>query len=347
MAEAMNFVKGIKAGISIGDTLDAVDASIPRDAAPSAFETAWRNPVITQELVDAMLQSGFNMIRFPVSWTNHLGPEPDFLIQESWLDRIQEVVDYAYRRSAYVILNLHHENWNYPYYDNCQAACEKMKTVWEQICERFADYDEHLIFEAQNEPRKVGTEMEWNGGDEEGWEVVNATNRAFLATVRAGGGYNPKRYVMLPGYAANCTVGIRHIQVPEDERVIISVHAYEPYEFALEFPGRRTWNHDTEMIDSLMESLKELFTDKGIPVIIGEFGARNKDGNEDERAEWVKYYVTAAAAVGIPCAWWDNGLFEGSGELFGLFDRYNYSCVYPKVLAGIMYGKSLSSGTAH
>ncbi|MCM1026967.1 MAG: glycoside hydrolase family 5 protein [Roseburia sp.] len=338
MTEAMELVKKIRAGVSIGDTLDSVSASIPADAAPSAFETAWHNPVITQGLVDAILKSGFNLVRFPVSWSKHLGSAPDFRIQDSWLDRIQEVVDYAYGRGAYVILNLHHEDWNYPYYDNCQAACEKMKAVWGQICERFADYDERLIFEAQNEPRKVGTELEWNGGDEEGWEVVNATNRAFLETVRAAGGYNPERYVLLPGYAANCTTGIQHLQMPEDARAIVSVHAYEPYEFALEFPGRNTWDHDTEKIDSLMESLKELFTGKGIPVIIGEFGARNKDGNEDERAEWVRYYVDAAAAVGVPCVWWDNGRFEGNGELFGLFDRYDYRCVYPKVLDGLLRG---------
>ncbi len=335
MSEAMEFVKNIKVGISIGNTLDSTDGSLAREVAPSAFETAWHNPVITKSLVDTMLDSGFNLIRIPVSWTNHLGAAPDFVIEKSWLDRVQEVVDYGYERKAYIILNLHHEDWNYPYYDNCEAACRKMRAVWKQLCERFADYDEHLIFEAQNEPRKVGTEFEWNGGDEEGWEVVNTTNRAFLETVRTAGGYNPKRYVMLPGYGANCKVGIRHIAVPEDKRVIISVHAYEPYEFALQIPGRRNWNHDTEEIDRLMRDLKELYTGKGIPVIIGEFGAMNKENNEDERAQWVRYYVTAAAEIGVPCVWWDNGLFEGEGELFGLFNRSDGTCAYPEVLKAL------------
>ena len=336
MSDALNFVKKIKVGINIGNTLDATDADLPRDAEPSSFETAWFNPVITEELVDAMLKSGFNLIRIPVSWTNHMGPEPDYLIEKSWMDRVQEVVDYVYKRNAYIILNLHHEDWNYPYYDNCEAACRKMKAVWTQICERFADYDEHLIFEAQNEPRKIGTELEWNGGDEEGWKDVNITNRAFLETVRAAGGHNPDRYLMIPGYAANCTVGIGHIEVPEDPKVMISVHAYEPYEFALQIPGRKAWNHDTKVIDSLMQNLKELFIDKGTPVIIGEFGAMNKDGNEDERAEWVKYFRAAAGGIGVPCVWWDNGLFEGEGELFGLFNRHDCSCAYPKLLAGLV-----------
>ena len=313
MSEAMEFVKNIKVGISIGNTLDATDGRLKKDAAPSAFETAWHNPVITKRFVDSILDAGFNLVRIPVSWTNHLGEAPDFVIEKSWLDRVQEVVDYVYSRKAYIILNLHHEDWNFPYYDNCEAACRKIRAVWKQLCERFADYDEHLIFEAQNEPRKVGTELEWNGGDEEGWEVVNTTNRAFLETVRAAGGHNSGRYVMLPGYGANCKVGIRHIAVPEDKKVIISVHAYEPYEFALQIPGRRNWNHDTEEIDRLMRDLQELYTDRGIPVIIGEFGAMNKEDNEDERAEWVKYYVSAAAGMGFPCVCWEKVFFVGEG----------------------------------
>lgn len=335
MSEGMEFLKKIKAGISIGNTLDATDSRLPGDAAPAAFETAWFNPVITQELVDAMLNAGFSLIRIPVSWSAHLGSGPEFRIEESWLDRVQEVVDYVYRRKAFLILNLHHEDWNDPYYDNCEAACRKMKAVWGQICRRFADYDEHLIFEAQNEPRKRGTEWEWNGGDREGWEVVNRTNQAFLETVRAAGGFHGERWLMIPGYAANCREGIRHLQMPEDSRVIVSVHAYEPYEFALQIPGRKTWNGDTGPIDELMESLRELFTKRGIPVIIGEFGAMSKDGNQEERAEWAAYYVRAAAEIGVPCVWWDNGLFEGEGELFGLFDRRTGDCHYPRLLAAL------------
>lgn len=338
MTEALEFVKKIRAGLSIGNTLDATDDTLTADASPDRFETAWHNPVISQELVDTILKAGFRLIRIPVSWKNHFGPAPGFDIEERWLNRVQEVVDYAYKRGAYVILNVHHEDWNYPYYDNCEAACSRMRAIWRQIANRFADYDQHLIFEGQNEPRKVGTPLEWNGGDEEGWEVVNTTNHAFVETVRGCGGYNPERFLMIPGYGANCTVGIRHIELPEnDSRIIVSVHAYEPYEFALEIPGRSSWNHDTEVIDRLMKELKTLYIDKGVPVIIGEFGAMNKD-NASDRAEWVEYYVRAASEIGVPCVWWDNGLFEGDGERFGLFSRYDYSCAYPGVVDGLMKG---------
>ena len=335
---AMDIVKDMKIGWNIGNTLDSTRTDITRIDAPYKFETAWGNPKVTQEMVDAVLDAGFNVIRIPVSWTNHIGPEPEYLITESWMERVQEVVDYAYNKGAYVILNIHHEDWNYPYYDNLDRASAEMAAVWKQIAEVFKDYDEHLIFEGQNEPRKVGTSLEWNGGDEEGWEVVNKTNQVFIDTVRAAGGSNPYRMLMIPGYAANCSTGIEHIEVPEnDNRVIISVHAYEPYDFALNMSGRSEWNHDTDVIDRMMKDLRTRFLDRNIPVIIGEFGAMNKD-NEPDRAEWAEYYVSAAKQAGVPCIWWDNGLFEGNGERFGLFDRHTYECRYPDLLAALMRG---------
>lgn len=335
---AMDIVKDMKIGWNIGNTLDSTRTDLTRIDAPYKFETAWGNPKVTHELIDSVLDAGFNVIRVPVSWTNHIGPEPEYQITDSWMERVKEVVDYAYDKGAYVILNIHHEDWNYPYYDNLDRASAEMAAVWGQIAEVFRDYDEHLIFEGQNEPRKIGTPLEWNGGDAEGWEVVNKTNKVFIDTVRATGGSNPYRMLMIPGYAANCSVGIRHIEVPEnDNRVIISVHAYEPYDFALNTSGRSEWNHDTDAIDKLMKELQTRFLDKGTPVIIGEFGAMNKD-NESERAEWAEYYVSAAKKAGVCCIWWDNGLFEGDGERFGLFDRRTYECRYPQLLDALMRG---------
>lgn len=339
MTHAMDFVNKLRVGVSIGDTLDSFRDSIGYETEPAESETCWGNPVITEDLVKTYLKNGFNVIRIPVTWRKHIGPAPEYAIHEKWMARVKEVVDYVYQNGGYVILNIHHEDWNDPYYENRTSACDKMKRVWKQIAESFQDYDEHLIFEGQNEPRKIGTPMEWNGGDKEGWDVVNATNEVFVKTVRETGGRNRERFLMIPGYAANCTEGIRHIQIPkEDDRILVSVHAYEPYDFALKIPGRSTWNHDTEKIDTLMQDLKTLFLDHNIPVVLGEFGAMNKEDNEAEREEWVTYYVKAASAIGVPCIWWDNGRFQGKGELFGLFSRYNYQCAYPKVLNGLMKG---------
>ncbi|MBD5157712.1 MAG: glycoside hydrolase family 5 protein [Butyrivibrio sp.] len=332
--KASDIVSQMNLGISIGNSLDSTNSGIIRVDQPWKWETAWGNPKITEELVDALVDAGFTTIRIPVSWTDHLAPGPDYLIVESWMDRVQEVVDYAYDRGVYVILNLHHEDWNYPYYDNQEKACEIMEAVWRQIAERFKDYDEHLIFEGQNEPRKVGTSLEWSGGDKEGWDVVNATNKAFIETIRSSGGSNPYRMLMIPDYAANSAIAMEHLEVPEDDdRIIVSIHAYTPYNFALNANGSAEWNNDSDSqdIDTLMSSIKRLFTDKGIPVIIGEFGAVNKD-NAGARAEWLKYYMSAAKEIGVPCFWWDNGSFNSNGENLGFIDRRTYEIKYPELL---------------
>lgn len=332
---AVDIVKEMRMGWNLGNTLDSWRDDLASTEPTYKFETAWGNPETTQELIDTVSAQGFNVIRIPVSWRTHIGEAPEYKIEERWMQRVQEVVDYAYDRGVYVILNTHHEDWNDPYYDNEEVASAKMKAVWTQIADVFADYDEHLIFEGQNEPRKIGTSQEWNGGDQEGWDVVNRLNQVFIDTVRQSGGSNPYRMLMIPGYAANCWEGIKHIEVPEDDnRIIVSVHAYEPYDFALNMQGRSEWNQDTSAIDTIMGNLKTMFLDKGIPVIIGEFAAMNRD-NEEERAEWAMYYVSKAREIGVPCVWWDNGFFEGDGERLGLFDRKTYECVYPMVLEAL------------
>lgn len=341
---AKELVSGMKIGWNLGNTMDSLNSSALKTMPAVNWETAWGNPVTSRELIDAVIDRGFNVIRIPVSWNDHILVSENWKIEESWLDRVQEIVDYAYDSGAYVILNTHHESWYETYYDKEERSAEILQAVWSQIAERFQDYDEHLIFEGLNEPRKIGTDVEWNGGDEEGWDVVNYLNAVFIKTIRESGGNNPYRILMIPGYAANCWEGIKHITVPEDDKIIISVHAYEPYDFALNVQGRGTWDQDTANIDMIMKSLDELFISRGVPVIIGEFGAmyKNAENNEEERAKWAEYYVSAAAEIGVPCIWWDNGAFAGNGELFGLIDRKTCEWKYPLVVEGLMKGISQS-----
>lgn len=339
---AKEVVSCMRIGWNLGNTMDSLNSSAVKTMSASAWETAWGNPVTTKELIDAVVDEGFNVIRIPVSWNDHILVSDDWEIEEGWLDRVQEIVDYAYDNGVYVILNTHHESWYETYYDKEERSAQILTAVWSQIAERFKDYDEHLIFEGLNEPRKIGTSVEWTGGDQEGWDVVNHLNQVFIQTIRESGGNNPYRILMIPGYGANCWEGIKHIEVPDDPKIIISVHAYEPYDFALNIQGRGTWNQDTSNIDTIMNSLDTLFLSKGIPVVIGEFGAMYKDveGNEQERAAWAGYYVSAAAKKGIPCIWWDNGAFEGNGELFGLIDRETCEWKYPSIVEGLMQGSS-------
>ncbi len=333
---SMELVKEMKIGWNLGNTLDSTSDTLDITADASAFEMAWGAQYTSQVQIDTVLEAGFNVIRIPVSWENHIHDDENYTIESSWMDRVQEVVDYAYGRGAYVILNLHHEEWHYPSYDNEEAAKEKLIAVWTQIGERFADYGDHLIFEGMNEPRCKGAADEWTGNDE-AREVINNLNQAFVDTIRGLGGNNAMRHLMIPGYAASSwDVNLKAIRVPEnDDKIIVSVHAYIPYNFALNTGSGAVaeWNNDTTDIDTLMKNLEELFISKGIPVIIGEFGAMNRD-NTEERCEWVDYYVTAAKEIGVPCIWWDNHSFSGTGENFGLLETMglNMSWKYPELV---------------
>ncbi|MDE5992597.1 MAG: glycoside hydrolase family 5 protein, partial [Oscillospiraceae bacterium] len=273
-------VKEIKIGWNLGNTLDS-NGGTGVDS-----ETSWGNVLTTKEMITTVKNSGFNIIRIPTTWGIHM--DENNVVDEAWMNRVQEVVDYAYSQDMFVILNIHHEEWHDPYYETEAEATEKLKALWTQIGTRFAGYNEKLIFEGLNEPRKRNTGVEWNGGDDEGREVVNHFNAAFVETIRGLGGNNAKRHLMIPGYAASSTdSALKAIKVPEgDDKIIISVHAYTPYAFALsdDFSARKFSPDDPSANDIiyLMDTLKTTFIDKGTPVIIGEFGARAK-ANEDIR----------------------------------------------------------------
>lgn len=317
----MELVADMKVGWSLGNTLDA------HGKIGLMSEICWGNPRTTREMIDAVVDQGFNVIRIPVTWVGHVSAPPEYEINEEWMARVKEVVDYAYDRDVYVIINLHHEEWLYPSYENEEKIIQRVTALWKQIAEEFKDYDEHLIFEGLNEPRKIGTNVEWNGGDKEGQEVVNHVLAEFVKVVRESGGNNQLRHLMIPGYGASSSErAIKAIELPEDDKLIVSVHAYIPYDFALNTAGRAQWNNDTKDIDELMELLETKFICKEIPVIIGEFGAMNKENDED-RIAWVKYYISAAKKIGVPCVWWDNNAFTTDGENFGLLDRR--TCTFP------------------
>ncbi len=329
---SMELVADMKIGWSLGNTLDATGGI------GVSSEWAWGNPKTTQEMIDAILAKGFNVIRIPVTWQGHFGSAPEYKIHDVWISRVQEVVDYAYNKGAYVILNIHHEDWHFPSEENKEAASAQLAALWTQIANHFMDYDEHLIFEGLNEPRKKGTAVEWTGGDKEGRDVVNHFAQVFVDTVRATGGNNTLRHLMITGYAASSErKALEAIVLPDDDKLIVSVHAYTPYNFALNTAGTATWdiNKDNRDIDTVMSTIQDLFLSKGIPVIIGEFGAMNKE-NEAERVEWVTYYLTKAKEIGVPCVWWDNNVTTGDGEKFGLLDRRNLTFPYPNLVEAMM-----------
>lgn len=336
---AAELIAEMGAGWNLGNTLDA-----------EGGETAWGNPVTTQEMIDEVRKAGFNTIRIPTTWDGNIGEAPEYTVNSEWLDRVEEVVGYALKNDMYVILNTHHEtNWIKPQYDGLDDVKAKFSALWTQIATHFADYGDHLIFEGLNEPRIVGGTNEWNGGTEEGRDCLNQLNDTFVKAVRATGGNNSTRTLLITTFAAQPNAsGISDLVIPDDKYVGISIHAYTPYRFTYDSVGE-SWNA-TEFDDSCAAEIDRLFADldsafisKGIPVIITEYGAVSKMidkdwfiTNKEEVMKWASHYIGAAEKYGIPCVWWDNGYYKSGNELFGIFNRQELTWYLPEVVDAII-----------
>ncbi len=315
----------ITVGWNLGNSLDATGSGM-------SSETSWGNPKTTRELILKVKEAGFDAVRIPTTWYNHL--DSDFNISEEWIARVQEVVDYAYDEGMYVILNVHHENWNDPYESTLPDVKKKIKKLWTQIANRFESYGERLIFEGMNEPRWKNTEFEWNGGNAEGRRVVNAYNECFVETVRATGGNNRYRALMIPTYAASAN-GLDGFTVPQDKSVIVSVHAYSPYNFAMNPSGTTKFDpnntSDTQELTLLAGTLYDRFISKGTGVIIGECGTANKN-NYSDRVNWAGYFPKLFRSKGIPVFLWDNNAYGSGNETFGQLHRDTLVWEYPEYI---------------
>jgi endoglucanase len=352
--DAMKFVENLKLGWNLGNTFDANNDGRITDEL--VYEYTWCGVKTTKQMIDTLKQKGFNAIRIPVSWHNHVSGA-DFKISDAWLNRVQEVVNYCIDDGLYVILNIHHDidkAYYYPSSTYLENSKKYMTSIWSQVASRFANYDNHLIFEGINEPRLVGHTNEWwidinNADVVDSIKCINQLNQVFVNTVRATGSLNSSRYLMCPGYCASPDGATnQYFTLPTDisgnvNKLIVSVHAYSPYNFALQAisdGGIDYWsvNDATSVsgITSFMDTLYNKYTSKGIPLVIGEFGARNKNNNLQARVEFSSYYIAAARAHGITCFWWDNNAFTGTGELFGLFNRSTYQIAYPDIMEGML-----------
>ncbi len=318
---AQEAVMEMKIGWCLGNTFDAPQG-----------ETSWGMPMTTREMIAAVHDMGFNTLRLPVSWGLHTSGAPDYIIEESWFKRVETIVDYALELDMYVILNSHHDvDFYMPTRENADNAKAYIQSVWTQIAAYFADKDHHLIFETMNEPRAVGTSYEWwvdtsNADCLACLDVINELNQTALDAIRTGGGCNTERFVMVPGYAA-CPAGALsgRFKLPQDSaenKLIVSVHAYSPYNLCLNVnsPVTEFNTKDFAEVKSMMQSLYLRYVQKGIPVVIGEMGIINKNNPED-RYQWAKAYIAEAKKNGMVCCVWDNGVVSGSGELFGLLNR--------------------------
>jgi endoglucanase len=318
---AMEIVSQMGIGWNLGNTFDAHNG---RKVSVSSHETTWGNPRVTRELIHKVKEAGFKTIRIPVTWYPQLSNDGKYTINPDFLARVREVVDWAYEEGLFVIINVHHED-KWLNVKNLDTDYEKigvqLGAIWSQIADYFADYDQHLIFEGMNEPRMKGTSVEWNG-NEAGYAAVNYLAQVFVDTVRGNGkGHNGERALMIPGYAASSSSAVMtKIRIPQwnganAENIIVSVHCYTPYDFCLadtQVNFNRLYQTHTTEINMIFYNIKGHFLSKGIPVVIGETGATNKD-NPVARENWAYYMGKQAASFGVPIVIWDNGHNGNSG----------------------------------
>ncbi|QNU66065.1 cellulase family glycosylhydrolase [Ruminiclostridium herbifermentans] len=350
--DAMNFVKRLRLGWNLGNTFDAFNGTnITNDL---DYEISWSGIRTTKQMIDAVKAKGFNTVRIPVSWSVHVTGS-DYKINEQWMNRVQEVVNYCIDNKMYVILNTHHDcdksRGYFPSSQYLDRSRNYITKVWAQIAARFANYDEHLIFEGMNEPRLVGHANEWwpeltNAEVRDSINCINQLNQDFVNTVRAAGGKNANRYLMVPGYVASPDGATNdYFRLPNDSangKLIVSVHAYCPWEFcglAMAEGGKSTWNlydsKDQSEVTWFMDNVYNKYTSRGIPAIIGECGAVDKN-NLKTRVEYMSYYVGQARARGIVCVLWDNHNFSGTGELFGFLDRRSCQFRFEEIIDGMV-----------
>ena len=343
-------VEEMKFGWNLGNTLDSI---IWEQSGNNGLdsEISWGNPRTTEKMFEALAKKGIKTVRIPVTWRNHL-LDKRYTIDPQWMNRVKTVVDWALKYGLYVILNMHHDNSNwvenesisygqgyYPSLKDIQQSERFIYNVWRQIATAFNNgYDHHLIFEGLNEPRMAGHKYEWNYNHADpdcrlAANVLNEYMRLIVKAIRTTRGNNAKRFIMITPLAASFSSAINADVVfpddslynPQNNKLILSVHMYTPYNFALN--GDMAY---TEFIDMYREELYEDFVllykkyvSKGINVIIGEMGTINKN-NTDERIEWAKYFVKKARRFHMACVLWDNNAYDntkGASEVFGHFHR--------------------------
>lgn len=331
--ETLVFAQKLGTGWNLGNTLDAYSKE-KKSITVEESETQWHNPITTRQLFKTVKNAGFETVRIPVTWYGHL--DDNGTIDPKWLLRVSEVVDMALAQDLYVIINVHHDTWLDPGEDNYENGKKMIASVWGQIAYYFSEYDENLLFEGMNEPRLLDTANEWDEGTLFARDTINEYNNLFVKTVRDTGGNNQNRYLLITPYCSSTEEEvIRDLAVPKDLRVMVSLHAYIPYQFALNESGTSSWSADNEadvaQIDSFFSLVNQYYTSKGVPAVITEFGVMNKD-NLTERLEWLDYFKEKADEQNISYIWWDEGAREGKIGKFQLLNRYKNEWIFPEIV---------------
>lgn len=318
---SQQLVEDMTFGWNLGNTLDVCQADRDGDgkinehveAGEKVDETLWGNPKATKELFTSLKKNGVNAVRIPVTWRDHMDSNGN--IDREWMDRVQQVVDYAYSQGMYVIINVHHDGGGDPKFgawiieesqNDYNTFLKKYKNVWKQIAERFKNYSDYLIFESMNE---VGFDTLYNKNKADAYNLINKINQDFVDIIRATGGNNAKRHLLIAGYYTDIERTCDSLyKMPDDkaERCILSVHYYTPWDFCT-CDIKHTWGTNSEVwqMETLIGKMKKNFVDKGIPVIIGEYAASGSDLSSC--IFFIEKLNKLCSDYGIATFIWDNG----------------------------------------
>lgn len=318
---SQQLVEDMTFGWNLGNTLDVCQADRDGDgkinehveAGEKVDETLWGNPKVTKELFTLLKKNGVNAVRIPVTWRDHMDSNGN--IDREWMDRVQQVVDYAYSQGMYVIINVHHDGGGDPKFgawiieesqNDYNTFLKKYKNVWKQIAERFKNYSDYLIFESMNE---VGFDTLYNKNKADAYNLINKINQDFVDIIRATGGNNAKRHLLIAGYYTDIERTCDSLyKMPDDkaERCILSVHYYTPWDFCT-CDIKHTWgtNSEVRQMETLIGKMKKNFVDKGIPVIIGEYAASGSDLSSC--IFFIEKLNKLCSDYGIATFIWDNG----------------------------------------
>ncbi|GAA0478918.1 hypothetical protein Aca07nite_86160 [Actinoplanes capillaceus] len=312
-ADPQATVAAMQPGWNLGNTLDAIPD-----------ETAWGNPLTTQALLRHVKAQGYNSIRIPVTWSNHHGGAPDYTIDAAWLSRVRQIVDWSLAEGLYVMINLHHDSWQWinMYPSDRTVVLNRYTRLWTQISAAFRDHPGKLVFESINEPQFAGT-----SGDEQNYQVLDELNAAFVGLVRASGGGNATRLLVLPTLYTNADQGRLDALAAsfgelDDPNLAATVHFYGYWPFSVNIAGGTRYDTTVEQdLIGTFDRVKTTFVDRGIPVIIGEWALLNWDHNRPgiiERGEFLKFLEAVghhARTRGLTTMLWDAGQFLNRTEL--------------------------------
>lgn len=348
---AQEWTRQVKMGWNLGNSLES-----------QGGETAWGNPKTTQAMIKAVKAAGFNAIRIPVRWSEKVTSTSNMNVGSSWLARVKEIVDWALNEDMYVIINTHHEEWldRNPFYKNQQENNRRLSALWTNIATYFRDYDQRLAFAGTNEViSKVNGQENWGQPTKECQDVQNSYNQSFVDAVRATGGKNYYRHLVVQCYACNPYYGMAGLTVPADKvegRLSVEFHCYDPYEYAgsgeyyywgdaYKAKGKQTPQSNEQTMSSLFDRIRNTWGKQGLGVVLGEYGvtchytAQDKQTQMENEQYFTKCMVSNAREHGFAAFVWDNNVFGNGKETFGVFDRKNNMAVKNTyVLNGIKEG---------